>query len=678
MNSNKETKRKLIAAHFCLALSLLFVWCLTFLPTANALAVVVAAGDDVPAWARQIANSSAPPYDKDVPAVVLLQEERKTVDAEGRTLTVTLYAMRVLNRNGRLFARADETYIPGSSKVREMRGWLIKPSGVVKTYGKSETADVAAIGGSEMYSEARARIIDATDDAETGSVFAYESTVEDKSIFTQFEYSFQNRLPVMQARFALTLPTGWRAESVTFNRDAVKPQINNSVYTWELLNLAPIEPEPASPKVAALAPRIGVSYFPAADGKQMAGGAFTNWQDASRWLSQLTDSQSAPDEAIAAKAKALTANAKTEFERINAIASFVQNIQYVSISLNLARGGGYKPRLASEVLAKAWGDCKDKANLMKAMLKVVGIESYLMPIYAGDKTYVREVYPSPSQFNHCIIAVKVSDATQSPTIIAHPQLGRLLIFDPTDETTQLGDLPDHEQASFALIVAGERGSLVRVPATEPEVNSTQRIVTAQLAADGSLKANVRESFSGQAAASSRREVRDRAKGDYAKMLEQWIAATGNNATLTNFNHDDNRTAHRFDLTLDFDAPAYAQTMQGRLMVFRPAILAQRSYIALSAATRKHPLVLDAEAFSETTNIKLPEGFTVDELPDATKLETTFGSYQMSYQIKEGQLICERKMMVRASTLPATDYDAVRKFYGRILSAEQAPAVLVKN
>ncbi|HMS39500.1 MAG TPA: hypothetical protein PKE69_04685, partial [Pyrinomonadaceae bacterium] len=75
-------------------------------------------------------------------------------------------------------------------------------------------------------------------------------------------------------------------------------------------------------------------------------------------------------------------------------------------------------------------------------------------IYSGEPNYVRAEWASPSQFNHCIIAVKISDTTQAASVITHPKLGRLLIFDATDPFTTVGDLPDHEQGSYALIMAG--------------------------------------------------------------------------------------------------------------------------------------------------------------------------------------------------------------------------------
>src|SRR5207244_5687546 len=92
---------------------------------------------------------------------------------------------------------------------------------------------------------------------------------------------------------------------------------------------------------------------------------------------------------VRAKALQLTANAASDIEKIRAIAAFVQQTKYVAVSLNLTRGGGYTPRKSDEVLAKNYGDCKDKATLMRSLLKAVGIEAYLVTTAADDRTYVR-------------------------------------------------------------------------------------------------------------------------------------------------------------------------------------------------------------------------------------------------------------------------------------------------
>ena len=121
---------------------------------------------------------------------------------------------------------------------------------------------------------------------------------------------------------------------------------------------------------------------------------------------------------------------------------------------------------------------------MRAMLKVVGIESYLLPIYSGDPHYVREEWASPQQFNHCIIAIRINPETRTPTAIEHPTLGKLMIFDPTDDDTPVGDLPHHEQGSFALLVAGDQGQLLRMPVTSADANRQERTSEASINPDG--------------------------------------------------------------------------------------------------------------------------------------------------------------------------------------------------
>ena len=61
-----------------------------------------------------------------------------------------------------------------------------------------------------------------------------------------------------------------------------------------------------------------------------------------------------------------------------------------------------------------------------------------------------------------------------------------------------------------------------------------------------------------------------------------------------------------------------------------------------------------------------------------KLETAFGSYQTTYEVKDGLLVFTRAMSIRAATIPADQYESVRKFYERIRTAEQSPVVLAKK
>lgn len=638
--------------------------------------VAAAPGDETPSWVQQAAAMKVPTYDKDVPAVVLVSELSTSVSPDGKTNEVMNYAVRILRREGREYAYGRVVYIPDSSKVKEFRAWLIRPNGETKRYGKDDTVDVAG-QLNDVYNEYRYKRIDGDEDADAGAVFAYSYTLEDKSIFTQSQWGFQHFLPVVNSRYTLTLPEGWRADALTFNHPKIEPKVNGTSYSWELSNLPPVPYEPLSPSLTDLVPRLAVSYFPPAN-SQLSIKTFSNWGEVAAWMAELEDPQVIVDDALARKAYELTALAKTEFEKIRAIAQYVQSIQYISIQTGVGRGGGYRPHASNEVFAKAYGDCKDKANLMRAMLKVVNIVAIPVSIWSGDANYVRAAWPSPQQFNHCIIAVKVSDETQAGTIIKHPRLGRLLIFDPTDEQTPLGDLDFDMQGSLALIDSKEETELVRMPVTSAEVNHLERTSTFELRADGGISGRIQDQAKGQTAARIRTDYKKLSKPDFTRMIERWITSGATSARLSKMEPSDNTAEGQFTLNVEFTADNYGQLMQNRLMVFKPVVVSRREGLALTAPKRMHPVVLGNNAYSETVKVQLPAGFTVDELPDPVKIQTAFGSYVTSYEVKGTELVFKRQLSQTATTIAAADYEMVRKFFESIRAAENAPVVLARK
>lgn len=646
------------------------------------LVVVILAGsvavlaDDPPGWMRQAATATVPGYDKDIPAVVLHDEQLVSMNSDGKLTTTENYAIKLLSREGRRYAVARAFYLVSAGKVREIQAWVIRPGGTTKEYEKKTVLDIIS-DPDDVYNEGRIKVIDASDDVDTGYIFGYTIVTEETALFYQDQWAFQSRLPTLMSRYSLSLPVGWSASSLTFNTADIKPQVNGSSYVWEMRGLAPIKWEPMSPSPVNLAPRIVINYQP--DPKSQAiGRVFADWQDVSRWATAMHEPQVIIDDNIAAKARDLTANAKTEFEMIRAIGAYVQGMQYISIDIGVGYGNGYKPRSSTMVMGRGYGDCKDKANLMRALLKSLKIEAYPIAIYSGDPNFVRAQWASPRQFNHCIIAVKVSDATVSSTVINHPKLGRLLIFDATDPFTPVGDLPDYLQGSLALIIAGDNGGLAPMPVVPVENALLERSIEATISPEGEIKGKIRERAKGQMSTLFRREMREMSPYDYRKAIEGWLTRGATGAQLVNVSQKDRPEDAAFDLDVEFTAPRYAQIMQGRLFVFKPVFVGRRRDIEFTETTRNAPVEIESAAVTETSTFNLPPGFLVDETPDAADLTSAFGRYSTKYEIKGQQLVFTRKLVTNRTTVPADKYDTVRAFYSKIRDAEQSPVVLIKK
>ena len=97
------------------------------------------------------------------------------------------------------------------------------------------------------------------------------------------------------------------------------------------------------------------------------------WTAIGDWYTTLASpsAQATPD--LAAKAKELVAGQTDFTAKIQSIASYMQrNIRYVGIEIGI---GGLQPHAADDVFRNRYGDCKDKATLLRAMLKSIGIHS---------------------------------------------------------------------------------------------------------------------------------------------------------------------------------------------------------------------------------------------------------------------------------------------------------------
>ena len=631
------------------------------------------ADEAVPDWMQTAMRQNIPIYDKDVPGVVLQNEQTVTLGSNGNLVITTNYAVKILLREAKKLAVAGVPYLQSSGKVRELKAWLVRPNGTVHFLGKGNIVDMVS-DPEDIYNEYRVRFIDASRESDAGVIFGYQSTVEERPLFYQDVWDFQERLPTLVSRYTLNLPNNWKAQSITFNHPKLEPTVSGTSYSWELRDMSPIPPESLSPSVRNLAPQIAINYAPE-NASSAVNRAFSDWHDVSRWTTEMHDAQVIVDDNVAAKARELTVNAKTEFEKIQAIGRFVQNMQYISVDIGIGYGNGYRPRPSNLVLQRGYGDCKDKANLMRALLRALKIEAYPIAIFAGDPTFTRAEWVSPRQFNHCIIAIKVGSETNAPTVINHPVMGKLLIFDATAQYTQIGDLPEYEQGSFALIAAGNDGDLVKMPVLPPEMNKLERKAEVNLNETGGLSGLISEHSVGQSAALEREMFRSIPATEYNKHIENWIGNGISSAKIAKITPTDDPLKGIFDLTVEFSATSYGQVYQNRLLVFKPALV---SRLELSEGKRFNAVILDSTAYSETVKINLPKGFVVDETPDAVNLETSFGKYTAAYEVKDGQLIFTRALTLQRTSIPSEKYDSVRTFFKQIRVVEQAPVVLLRK
>ena len=152
---------------------------------------------------------------------------------------------------------------------------------------------------------------------------------------------------------------------------------------------------------------------------------YADWNGVARWASSLFDDREPPSAERVALVATLAARPTVE-ERVVAALEFVQSqVRYFSVSLGTS---SHRPTAPNVVLARRYGDCKDKSLLLMALLKDLGIASTPVLARLGNRTGFDDWLPTPLAFDHVIIAVDVDGARwflDSTRLGQHGKLARM-------------------------------------------------------------------------------------------------------------------------------------------------------------------------------------------------------------------------------------------------------------
>jgi hypothetical protein len=256
-----------------------------------------------------------------------------------------------------------------------------------------------------------------------------------------------------------------------------------------------------------------------------------------------------------------------------------------------------------------------------------------------------------------------------------------MIFDPTDDKVPMGDLPWHEQGSYAQVLAGDRGDLFKMPTTKPEANLTEVSVDATLEPDGQLSASFLNAKTGQPASSERHRHADETADGYKLGYQRSLSQRAKAAVISNITTEDHFDHNKFDLKVEFNSHSYAQLMQGRLLVFSPAVVAIPQSVAPffpKEEKRVSPLVTRSALYREVVRVKLPAGFTIDEAPSPAKFETDFAKFSLTFKQEPGVLVMIEELRTEAATVPPDQFQKAKRFFDNCHGADRQNAVLAKN
>ena len=509
-----------------------------------------------------------------------------------------------------------------------------------------------------------------------GGIVAYETEQRLPAYLTEDDWTFQSGIPSLSQSFTLELPPGFTYGTAWAHHKA-EPAIDleKQRWRWELRDVPAVDLRnvPMSPSEQALVGRMSLHF----EGPGVANPVGGTWQSIGAWYAQLSKDRLVATPEIAAKTAELTSGKADFYDKTEAVAEFVQKeIRYFVVEKGI---GGLQPHPAGDIFRNRYGDCKDKATLLSAMLSTVGMHSALVMV-DSERGFVDPDAPS-LMGNHVIAAIEIPKGYESPklkSVVTAKTGRRYLIFDPTWEETAFGQLEHNLQGSYGVLIEGSDSQIIAFPVLSPGLNTIHRSANFQLQPDGSLKGSIVEKRFGDVSEHRRTMYKSANEKEQQEFLDHQLQRDFANFSVSGMRIE-NVAALNKELTTSYSlhAGSYAKKM-GPLLMVRPRVLGSEG-LMLNHEPRMVPIDL-SETIEEQDeySIELPEGYAIDELPQPISLDMGFAAYASSSKMDGNTLRYSRTYIVRELTLPAARYGELQKLAGVIASDEQSSAVFKKQ
>jgi hypothetical protein len=630
--------------------------------------------DSVPDWVRAEVQQKLPALPEKTKSVVLLDEHTYTVDDHGRATEHVRRIVKILRPQGREDAY-PAVWFDKDSKILSMHVWSIDPAGKEYAVKDDQMVEVSPPGmGGILYEDDKARVANPPG-RDPGGVVAYEYERRERPYIAETNWFFQDDTPRIHQSFTLVLPAGYTYSTTWANHDSVKGiDLENHRYRWEMNDESAIDMDqvPLSPSGQSLAARLTIHYI----GPGLAEPLESTWQGVGQWYEGLSHDRTSTTPEITAKAQELVAGKTDFYDRAEALGNYVQKqIRYFAIEMGI---GGYQPHFAGDIYKGHYGDCKDKATLLSAMLKSVGLHGDIV-LVDTHRGFVNPDAPSILG-DHAIAAIEVPAGYESSklhSVVTAKSGKRYLIFDPTWENTPFGQVENNLQGSYGLLVEGQQSELVRIPVMSPDLNSIRRTGSLTLSADGVLKGTVTDMRSGDIADRRRREYTSEDGKKQEEFLRK-IAGRDMMAVSLSDIKIENTDALSKDLTTKFDVEAsHYASATGPLLMLRPRVIGSYA-MYVDRKPRKFDIDLyETMQGTDEFDIQMPEGYVADEIPDPVKEDFGFATYQSSTVVRGHTLHYSRTYTLREVTLPAAKYADVQRL-SALIGADEASQVVLKK
>jgi transglutaminase-like putative cysteine protease/tetratricopeptide (TPR) repeat protein len=431
--------------------------------------------------------------------VVLLDEGRYSFEPDGRMRSVSRRMIRVVDESAiDDIGTVGVGWAPWYYDRPTIAARVVTKDGTVHMLDQKAITEAPALDSLDIFSDAR--VLRAPLPAvAVGSVIEYVITYDGKNPIagegSTHTFEIGEGVPTQRARLVIDAPASQRVEIV--NKSALPPKVEEKdgrrVTTFE------------SDRVDGRKHDEYFLPFDVQNGPYIAFSTGSSWASLAKKYSEIVDKQIAGSD-VAKFTRDAVGDATDRSEVIaRALAAIQKNVRYAGVEVGES---SIVPRTPRVVLGNKYGDCKDKATLLVAMLRQAGIPAHVALLSSGTGFDVIPELPGLGRFNHAIVFA----GGDAPVWI-----------DPTDEFARAGELPDEDQGRLALIAAETTTALQRTPESPSTANVYTETRTYTLPEEGKARVvEASETRRGPEDAAQRRYYAGSDRAKYREQMEGYV------------------------------------------------------------------------------------------------------------------------------------------------------------
>lgn len=606
-------------------------------------------------------NISSIPEDLIPGAKAILRENSKDYilksvsDMEVQTTS----AITIMSSAGDKFAMVFIPYNP-STKVSNIKVELFDEMGkLLKTYSKKDFSDYTHNPSAGLYVDDRILVLRPISTKYPFTVKTHFQTNTSNTIYlSNFRPIYDFGLALQKSTFSVQNNSGIKIRTkISDNAVAkVSHQEEGNIWKYSYENIPALKEENLAPSIDVLVPQV--EFSPEKFTLEGNQGDLTTWNSFGKWYyEKLITPVSLVTPEIAAEIKGLNLSGTTS-EKVKKIYQYMQNkTRYVLIAMGI---GGWQPMNASEVSKKGYGDCKALTNYMRTLLVAAGIPSYYAVINDDDSVIsFDQDFPKLSG-NHVILMVPTE---KSP-----------IWLENTSQRIAFNHL-SYSSHNRNVLAVNEKGiELIDTPTYKPEESKEKLVAKINVAADGGITSSANFEFSGGQYDNNLRLFSLQKDEMIETMKNRHYNLKIDEIEVQNLKNDRDNAKIIYDLNVK--ANSFSKKIGNDL--FFPVMPYYPAVSFSDHDERKLPFE-NYFPFQDDYEIQfsIPEGYKFSEIPAKSELKTEFGTYSISFSLKEGKLLVHRILTINKGLYPKEKYKDYVSFRKKTASNDNTKILISK-